>query len=1333
MTPPAITSPRRSTDLPKPEDGLSEWTSRIRALQQQVDADEEAEHRRLEEEIAASRLARMRRSRGAGNGGGSRTSSIDFSDRERLSRLGDDDGATSDDMKPVADRQRGQEDAMRKLMGSTSPPSSISSSSTSPSFASSRVTSSSTTSSRAEPMSLAQFMGGRGSGPRLKKHAPQQDAHDPTQFEQRTRITSPHPVFGKGGVAMPGMAKQPSMPSMRSMSSFELDETPAGHGGSGGWRKESDSYSRSSVESTLRERTSSSPLTPSSRPSSVASRYTDNLSQRPLSPQKSGGRDRDRTMSIPNKPFPERASYSSSGDGRKTPVTGEPTGGRMSPQKTGGRERTFSTPGRTSPSKVTFVLPTDTEDTENSPKKKRASLGSTSRPKTPTRETTAPQSFSHKPAIEIPYLARTIQPQPRSPPNVPQISMSQNPSPAFLKAPASKGPTPSLSRLQGRGFVQNMVKASEVFHGQQSPTQTTPEKAQSGSRKASVMDRWQPQVSTSPTPASPPPMSARPVRKSWTTEAAVHTPPQPPPPTSKPLRSYASFPSSKSHDENHRPSEKPSIEAPAQDMKGVGSATTLVVFKTVPTETENTEFTDVDELGMKSYRPSSANLGGKLPVHTGKPLIHPTRERAKKPKKSSSTNASFKAQDAEKPARRGDTSFDRTRPLTPKEPEPLRAEQTNEVERKSSPQSSYITPPSSNGTRTGRITDRWAEQPIIGVKPVLSRDHSQSEAPKPTGMVGRKPLPGLAATPSYPSTFGDRAVSRSPEASSPGPTSGPSSPAPKDGNHPSPPARHSRIPSTGNRATVMDIATAFVMEDNPPVASPIEAPEAPLEPVKVEAEAVPENGDASSRLPTPAPSQLERRRSTFEKYSTPSLPPLKEETTPISTPAGTLARAEAPVHKPLQAVFDDKIPEVALHEEKPIFRDASKPSKPPAQTSKIIHLSHVDHPLPAVDYNALMKSRRANGKKNSDATTISVEVMIIQGSTSTSLSQDANIFHDTEVLAVVHRYKSKSSGLVATAVWGWFGRNSEAGERVQAKLEELAKRYGTIMVPVHQWHEPTDLLQVLGNQLHIRQGSRAHWSAENTAMHRVQLRKGQIFIDELEINVKNLCSGFSYCLSILDTVYVWHGCGSTDTERNTALQYGRKLSTNVVELIQGVNDQEEMFWIVLGDGPFASANYWRWKRDSPELETRIWRIDASQTKAPVTPVESFKADDAQNAVHVIDCMWEYFVVVGRSARGKRADIRLGLAVATEMSSRVRHQRPYTPTVHTLVFPTQVPVDLCAHLRELDESLLNEDDTPDHMNILTKEDALDHLRRRSWQEFALRDRTMLPLGMDAHSL
>lgn len=76
MDPQTRSSRARSIDLPKPETGLAEWTSKIKAMQRQVDADDEVEQKKLEEEIAASRLARMRRSHGVGNG--SRVNSLDL-------------------------------------------------------------------------------------------------------------------------------------------------------------------------------------------------------------------------------------------------------------------------------------------------------------------------------------------------------------------------------------------------------------------------------------------------------------------------------------------------------------------------------------------------------------------------------------------------------------------------------------------------------------------------------------------------------------------------------------------------------------------------------------------------------------------------------------------------------------------------------------------------------------------------------------------------------------------------------------------------------------------------------------------------------------------------------------------------------------------------------------------------------------------------------------------------------------------------------------------------------------------------------------------------------
>jgi hypothetical protein len=77
---------------------------------------------------------------------------------------------------------------------------------------------------------------------------------------------------------------------------------------------------------------------------------------------------------------------------------------------------------------------------------------------------------------------------------------------------------------------------------------------------------------------------------------------------------------------------------------------------------------------------------------------------------------------------------------------------------------------------------------------------------------------------------------------------------------------------------------------------------------------------------------------------------------------------------------------------------------------------------------------------------ISIDVLHITKSTANSVSKDANVFYDTEVLAIIHRSKSKSSGLVSTKVWSWQGKRSQRGEKEDCKLQELAKRYGTTLV-----------------------------------------------------------------------------------------------------------------------------------------------------------------------------------------------------------------------------------------------------------------------------------------------
>lgn len=521
-----------------------------------------------------------------------------------------------------------------------------------------------------------------------------------------------------------------------------------------------------------------------------------------------------------------------------------------------------------------------------------------------------------------------------------------------------------------------------------------------------------------------------------------------------------------------------------------------------------------------------------------------------------------------------------------------------------------------------RVVDRWADQPIIGVKPASSSKpptepstgpSTEISKPNSTSLLSRRALPGLTTPTPQPLPDVFKQEDR--------PDRSPTTPLS--------PGRHARIPSTGNRATVMDVAqswsehhargpseTADVrLSDNEDTSSDDERPE-DLEKL---AEAMPR-----PRATSPPSNQSEKRRSNYEKYSAIILPSLPEEKTPAPSPAVTLSKASTQTNDKLNGADGSQ-----LQEGLGAAGNAIPETKP------------VDTPLPTVDTHALLATKPPRFSPNPDTITISIDLMNIQKTSANSITKDSDIFYDTEVLAVIHRSKSKSSGLVSTKVWSWQGKRSQLGDKEAVKLQEIAKRYGTSLVSthcffiisqsslyhymqevVHQYREPPELLHLFNGQLVIRQGIRSHWSSENTAMHSVRCSNGLIFIEEHDLvsprifhinwqsltmyqSIKNLCSGYSYCLTILDTLYIWHGRGSTGRERSAAMKYAQGLASqgsNIVELIQGETDEDEMFWMMVGDDDFANADYWRWRQNHQSPDPRIWRCDASKGKNGVSDI-----------------------------------------------------------------------------------------------------------------------------------
>lgn len=129
-------------------------------------------------------------------------------------------------------------------------------------------------------------------------------------------------------------------------------------------------------------------------------------------------------------------------------------------------------------------------------------------------------------------------------------------------------------------------------------------------------------------------------------------------------------------------------------------------------------------------------------------------------------------------------------------------------------------------------------------------------------------------------------------------------------------------------------------------------------------------------------------------------------------------------------------------------------------------------------------------------------------------------------------------------------------------------------------------------------------------------------------HVSNLCSAFSYCLTLLGTCYVWHGKGSLLGERQAALGYALSLAaeSSPLELVEEESDDNEMFWMMLGNADYARAEYWKWRPDSATVLPRIWRVDASSAPHVRKRLNSIllglttdAAHDRPNILHPIKC------------------------------------------------------------------------------------------------------------------
>ena len=142
---------------------------------------------------------------------------------------------------------------------------------------------------------------------------------------------------------------------------------------------------------------------------------------------------------------------------------------------------------------------------------------------TPKRSTVA-NSSSFAFGIKLPTFSASTPSLPRTEPPASQVT-SLTPPPRTLHPLKEKDPTPSISRLKGRGFVQSMVKVSSALEAAAGGSGTSePGRLDLNKRSSLVPDRWKPEPSPSSLQTATPPagtLSGKKTiaqRKSWAAE-----------------------------------------------------------------------------------------------------------------------------------------------------------------------------------------------------------------------------------------------------------------------------------------------------------------------------------------------------------------------------------------------------------------------------------------------------------------------------------------------------------------------------------------------------------------------------------------------------------------------------------------------------------------------------------------------------------------------------------------------------------------------------------------------------------------------------------------------
>lgn len=224
---------------------------------------------------------------------------------------------------------------------------------------------------------------------------------------------------------------------------------------------------------------------------------------------------------------------------------------------------------------------------------------------------------------------------------------------------------------------------------------------------------------------------------------------------------------------------------------------------------------------------------------------------------------------------------------------------------------------------------------------------------------------------------------------------------------------------------------------------------------------------------------------------------------------------------------------------------------------------------------------------------------------------EENLYLCTHVFAT-----ARSSRTAEVYLWIGDGVAEPAAEDAHLFARKVAREQNGKLITLKQGNETSNFFQALGGIVITRRGpgSRAESPSRTLATYMLCGRShaGQIAFDEVDFDVRSLCSGFPFLISArFGKLYLWKGLGSGADELGCARLIGMDLGLTgeIEEVDEG--SEPDSFWeslpggkprcITAGDG---RPHHWHLKPSCDKYSTRLFSVGVEPTR-PKSSSSSF--------------------------------------------------------------------------------------------------------------------------------